>query len=273
MTDTIPDRIDSAGEYLTFGRRHWRLVRVWALQLVIVFSEIRVFGVVHPWIVGYVRRSWVLALYVLVAVTSVAILSRIVRQMGRLTFAPWSRDPRHLAVSAFAYLLFAGVAIAVVWILPAPGLTGTADGVIGAVEVALGAMATGVLADLLALGYCAQFDATDFPSQEEIDEAVEDWLESMDWVEKNAGSWEKEERYREFERRTDRLNAVLENAVTEEGKRLRDDFREWRAWFEDHDRLSQEAVIDETVDNRRLDRGRDRLTDIRDRLETLNDRS
>jgi len=272
MKETIRDRFGMVEEYLTFGRRRWRLIRVWILQIVLMFSEVQVFGVVHPW-TDHVSEGVLVWTYASITLVFVGALVAVVRRMGQLTFAPWSREPRHQAVSVLGYLVTGAITVFVVWVVPPPHRGPTLGGGITALDLSLGSMVTGMLAVLLALGYYAQFDATDFPTQEEIDEAVETWLESLDWAEMAEGSREKERRYREFRQRSEHLEAELQNAVTDAGQRLRDDFESWRAWFDQHDRLSQEAVIKGSVDNPRLDRGRDRLAAITDRLEGINNRT
>lgn len=267
--DTIRDRFGTAEEYLTFGRRRWRLIRVWILQIVLMFSEVQIFGVFHPW-TDHVDDGVLLWTYAAITLVFVGALVAVVRRMGQLTFAPWSRDPRHLTVSILGYLATGVLTVFIVWVLPPPHRGPTLGGGASALQLSLGSMVTGMLAVLLALGYYAQFDATDFPTQEEIDEVVESWLASLDWVEMDEGTREKEQRYRQFVERSDDLEAELQNAVTESGQRLRDDFESWREWFDQHDRLSQEAVISGSVDNPRLARGRDRLTAIKSRLEGIN---
>lgn len=264
----IPDLQPSrALEYLTFGRKPWLLLRVWILQILIIFSDVRVFRIIHPGLADLLPADHVFWIYTVETLVAVVVLVATVARMGKLTFSARLREPRSIALSTLGFLLLTTPVIAIVY--PAPNLPPRPAGGISAVELALSLLVTVNLSALLALGLYIQFDYPDFPSRERMGDRVAAWRDAFDWIEEDDASLEKQERYSEFQERTDAVEAMLENAMTEEGVQLRDEFTAWREEFERHSLVSQEAIVAGDVRNPRLERQHQQLHDIADRLEYL----
>jgi len=271
MLQSLSDTLAPLPEYLTFGRRPYRLVRIWFLQIVIVFSDMRVFRMIHPWISELVTEPFLLKVYTAVTVVAFLGLFVFLRRMGQLTFDPRFQRRTHLAISMVGYLVMAGAVMAVVVLLPAPSLEPNVGGGFTPLEAALTTMMTVNLAALLAIGFYAQFDDDGFPPRSEFEETIQEWLDALDWTDLPEGSREKEVRYNEFQQRTEALTEVLGHAHTTEGKQLHDSFDEWLGWFQMHGPISQEAILERDVTNDRLRRQRERLSAMTDQLEAIVD--
>lgn len=271
MYDTMGDVTESVKEYLTFGRRPWRLVRIWILQVIILFSDLRVFRLVHPWLSDIFTEPLLLQIYSLVTVVSLVALYGFLYKMSQMTFAPKYQRRRHLAVSMAGYLALAGSVVGLLSLTPAPGVYPDVYGGLTVVEFVLGSMVTVNLSALLAIGFYAQFDDVGYPSQSEINATIDDWLEAMEWTDLPEGTREKEARYQEFQQLTEEVVELLEHADTREGERLQEEFEAWQEWCRQHGPLSQEAVIAGEVENDRLVRQRERLDEITTKLEYIVD--
>lgn len=271
MYDSLPGTLAPLTEYLTFGRRPYRLVRIWFLQIIIVFSDMRVFRMVHPWISDLVEKPVLLKVYVAITVIAFVGLYAFIRRMGQLTFDPRFQRQTHLALSMTGYLSMASMVMGVVVLLPAPSIEPNLGGGFTMIEFALASMMTVNLAALLAVGFYAQFDDDGFPPRAELEETIQEWLDALDWTDLPEGSREKEVRYNEFQQRTEALTQILEHAHTQRGTELNDEFEEWLAWFRMHGPLSQEAILERDVKNERLRCQRDRLRSMIDQLENVVD--
>lgn len=269
MKDITLERLAPLSEYLTFGRRPYRLVRVWVLQIIIVFSDMRVFRMIHPWISDLVEKPFLMRVYLAITIIAFIGLYSFLRRMGKLTFDPRFQRHRHLALSTAGYLVLASTVVAVVTILPDPGLEPNLHGGFTPIELALSVMMTVNLAALLAIGFYAQFDDDGFPNRDELEDTIQQWLDTHDWTDLPEGSREKEIRYNEFQQRTEELIDVLEHAKTARGSTLHEEFEEWRAWFERHGPLSQESILERDVKNERLRCQRERLHTMTDQLEAV----
>lgn len=254
-------------EYLTFGRRPRLLFRVLVLQLIVIVGELQVFRAVHPAVIRTFDGLTVVELYLGVTTVALVVLVAFVHRMSQLVFVPAFRDPRHVARAVASYLLLGAAVVALM--VPVPNVPPSVTDGVSPPEVALGAMVTSNLAALVAIGFYALFDLEDYPSRSRIETTIAAWLRSLDWVDAPEGSQTKEARYAEFRERTEELSALLDYAVTRDGKRLQADFEAWLEGFGTHGLLSQEAIVTGGAENERLADQHEALQDIVDRLERI----
>lgn len=256
-------------EYVTFGREPYLLLRVWILQVLVIFGDVRVFRIVHPAVVDVIAAHQVVWVYLLESSVALAVLGLMVYKMGRLTFAARFREPRTLAASALGYLLLMSPVVLVVY--PWPNLPPAPDGGVTLLEVTLSLLVTVNLGALLSVGMYVQFDHSRFPSETEIDERVSEWVDAFDWAEKADDAREKRERYNEFQARTDAVEEMLDATVTKQGAELEAEFDDWRAAFERRSLVSQEAIVQGHDANERLAEMHRRLDEITTRLTRLSE--
>lgn len=261
--------VDRLLEYVTFGRRPRMILRVWVIQVIFVFADVGVFGMVHPFFEALFQTDMVQEAYLVMTAVFLYALWSYLAKMGQLTYATRYHRRRYRVVSATCYLALGAVVVGITrhTMDLTPGVTGPHLGL----DLAMAAMMTAGLATMLALAFYMQFDATKFTPRRRSKQVISDWLTAQDWAERPEGSTAKDRRFIEFENRTDDVAECLEDAMTEAGMALRDDFDEWRTEFRRYSLLTRERIIRGDVRNSELVEQSERLESLNARLAVLTD--
>lgn len=257
-------------EYLTFGRPARLLIRVWALQIIILMGDAAVIRSIHPYFMGVFNPADLLELYLAATMVCIATVVGFVFKMGELTYAPRFHRPRHLVVSAGGYLALSSTVVLLA--MAARDLTPNVASAGPAVDVALAAMTSAFLAALLSMASFAQFRLTGPPERKRTKHVIGEWLDAIDWSGKPTGAQSKKRRYLAFEERTETVQSLLNRAVTTEGRRIHDDFQAWYEQFRSYSLLTRERIVDGDVRNPELQAQHDELRRLAEELDIMADR-
>lgn len=240
--ETPPDAglVTSCLEYVTFGYGVHHLLKVVLLQFVVLFLDVdllaytrRTAASTRPW---YVTVTWVVA-----SVVFLAILTMLVRRIGRRSLTPRFHRTPHLVASVVGYLVASGLSFLfgyVTFVVP------VREDPLALPAVLPSWLLTVVFATFIAIGYHAQVALTDQPPVHVVTDAVVGWLDAVAWVEAEPNSLARDEEYAEFVERSEELRTILSVARTAEGRRLERDFQEWCERFETRSMLSRELVVE-----------------------------
>jgi|GEM_PF-1787894 len=262
-------QLDRAMEYVTFGRRPRMILRVWLIQVIFVFADVGVFGMVHPFFEALFHDGMIQEAYLVMALVFGYVLWSYLSKMGQLTYATRFHRRRYQVVSATCYLVLGASIVAITRHIMdlTPGVTGPHL----ALDLAMSAMLTTGLAAMLAIAFYLQFDATKFTPRRRSRQTIADWLTAQDWAELPEGSSEKDRRYIEFEKHTEDVAECLEDAMTDDGVALREDFDEWRQQFQRYSLLTKERIVAGDVRNSELQAQNELLESLNARLALLTD--
>jgi glucan phosphoethanolaminetransferase (alkaline phosphatase superfamily) len=234
-------------EYITYGLGAQYLLRVVIIQFVALLLT---YQFARPLSIPVSKPILFMAIYAMISIVFIAITLYFTQNMCRRTLSPQMHNLCSVISSTVLYL---GVALVVVfsgYILLIVAVNGPNQ--VNLLDIMLSILFITALTAILTVGYYDEFDEQ-LPSHEVLEETIEDWIETTDWVDEDDNSQAQQDRLVEFEENCANLVDIFSDANTEAGKKLAEDIESWISEFDQHQDQSKEIVMGRRKDNKDTD--------------------
>lgn len=254
-------------EYLTYGLGGQYLVKVVIIQFVALLLT---YQFARPLSVSVNKPDLFKWVYAIVSIVFLGITLYFTWNMCKRTLSPKMHNLHSVIISSVLYFVVALIVVFSGYTLLIIAVNGLNE--ITLLDITLSSLFITALTAILTVGYYDEFDEK-LPTQDTLEETIEEWIEATDWVDMDDNSTAQRDRLNEFEECCTDLVEVFSNANTTAGRKLAEDIENWVSQFDRHEGLGKELVIrgqnDNKAKNQELKTEHEEYQRIKSKLESI----
>lgn len=234
-------------EFITYGLGPHYLLKVIIIQFAALLLT---FQFARPLSISVSSPNIFMGAYALISILFIAITFVFAHNMCSRSLSPEMQNWKSVVISALLYLVVAAFVVFFGYVLLIMAVEGISQ--INLLDIALSFLFVTALAAILTVGYHDEFDE-ELPSKHESNEAIDDWLETTDWVDEDDNTQSQKERLERFEENCENLADIFSAANTIGGQKLFKDIESWVSKFDRHNDQGKEFVMGWQKDNNDTD--------------------